>query len=228
MPCNQSCNKLRTPVKTRLYLNQARFENLWSRCCPSESSSEALFNGIIASYAEPRRRYHTGAHVEFCLRQFDLGRDEMDRNTDAIELALWFHDVEYDPGATDNELRSAERFKRAAAGKMNPDLIKQVYRLIISTVHHESPEAVDEQYVVDIDLSGFGLPWHEFTRDSLNVRNEFPGLTDRAFAEKNGGFLKCLLDRPSIYSTKFFRDRYEHQARENMQKQIALLKNCGN
>jgi predicted metal-dependent HD superfamily phosphohydrolase len=207
-------------------LNQARFENLWSRCCPSGSSAESLFNDIRARYAEPHRRYHTGAHIEHCLRQLDLDRDAMGDDADAIEMALWFHDVEYDPGAADNELKSAERFKRIAAGKMNPELIEQIYRLILSTIHNGPPQAVDEQYAVDIDLSGFGLPWHEFVKDSINVRNEFPGLTDCAFAKNNGRFLKRLLDRPSVYSTEFFKNLYEHQARENMEKQIALLKEC--
>ena len=150
----------------------------------------------------------------------------MDEDADAIELALWFHDVEYDPGARDNELKSAERFKRVAAGNMDPDLIEQIYRLILSTIHNGPPQAVDEQYVVDIDLSGFGLPWHDFVKDSINVRNEFPDLTDCAFAKNNGGFLKRLLSRPSVYSTEFFKNLYELQARENMKKQIALLKDC--
>ena len=207
-------------------MNQARFESLWSRCCPAESSAESLFNGIRASYAEPHRRYHTGAHIEHCLRQLDLGRDEMGADADAIEMALWFHDVEYDPGDANNELKSAERFKRIAVGKLNPDLIEQIYRLILSTIHNGPPQAVDEQYVVDIDLSGFGLPWPEFVKDSINVRNEFPSLTDCEFAKNNGGFLKRLLGRPSVYSSEFFKKRYEHQARENMEKQIAFLKDC--
>jgi len=150
----------------------------------------------------------------------------MDKDADAIEMALWFHDVEYDPVATDNELKSAERFKRVAVGNMDPDLVEQIHRLIISTIHKVLPQALDEQYVVDIDLSGFGLPWHEFVKDSLNVRNEFPGLTDYAFAKNNGGFLKCLLNRPSVYSTAFYKQRYEHKARENMERQITLLKDC--
>ena len=107
---------------------------------------------------------------------------------------------------------------------MDDALIEQVHRLIMATIHSSPPQLPDEKYVVDIDLSSFGLPWDEFIVDNRNVREEFPGLSDKEFALKNGGFLKSLLDRPSIYSTEFFRERLEATARENMQRQIELLK----
>jgi len=207
-------------------MDQDRFVALWSRCCGQNDAAESLFKGIEASYGEPHRRYHTGAHIGHCLRQFDRARDEMD-DPDAIELALWFHDIEYDPAASDNELASAKRFRQSAMGLMGSDLIEQVYRLILATVHASVPHMPDEQYVVDIDLSSFGLPWDEFSRDSQNVRNEFPDLSEREFAKKNSGFLEMLLRRPSVYSTEFFRERLEATARENMKRQIALLNGSG-
>lgn len=207
-------------------MDQDRFEALWSRCCGQNDTAGSVFSGIEDSYGEAHRRYHTGAHIAHCLRQFDRARDQM-TDADAIELALWFHDVEYDPAASDNELVSAERFKQSAVGLMGDDLIGQVYRLILATIHNSAPQLLDEQYVVDIDLSSFGLPWNEFSIDSRNVRNEFPNLTDLEFAKKNRGFLKKLLGRPSIYSTDFFKGRLEATARANMQRQIALLNSLG-
>ncbi len=195
--------------------------------------------GIEDSYSEPHRHYHTGAHIEHCLRQFDRAPDSME-DANAIELALWFHDVEYDPQAPNNEQESAERFRRSATGMMSDDLVEQVYRLIMATIHDYAPQVPDEQYVVDIDLSSFGLPWNEFVIDSRKVRNEFPAMSDREFAQKNIGFLRMLLDRPSVYSTdigflrmlldrpsvystEFFKAQLEATARDNMRKQIALL-----
>ncbi len=124
--------------------------------------------GIEDSYSEPHRHYHTGAHIEHCLRQFDRARDSME-DANAIELALWFHDVEYDPQSPNNEQESAERFRRSATGMMSDDLVEQVYRLIMATIHDYAPQVPDEQYVVDIDLSSFGLPWNEFVIDSRKV-----------------------------------------------------------
>ena len=203
-------------------MDRNRFVALWSRNCGHGDSAGDLFEGIERSYGEPHRRYHTGAHIVHCLKYFDLARGEMD-DPDAIELALWFHDVEYDPDAPDNELRSAERFRRSAEGSMDTALIEQVYRLIIATIHRIPPQLPDEMYVIDIDLSSFGLPWDEFYVDSRNVRGEFPHLSEREFALKNSNFLQRLLDRTSIYSTPFFRRLLESNARENIQRQMELL-----
>ncbi len=185
--------------------------------------------GIEDSYSEPHRHYHTGAHIEHCLRQFDRAPASME-DANAIELALWFHDVEYDPQSPNNEQESAERFRRSATGMMSDDLVEQVYRLIMATIHDYAPQVPDEQYVVDIDLSSFGLPWNEFVIDSRKVRNEFPAMSDREFAQKNIGVLRMLLHRPSVHSTEFFKDsteffkaQLEATARDNMRKQIALL-----
>jgi predicted metal-dependent HD superfamily phosphohydrolase len=208
-------------------MDQARFIALWSRCCGQRDAADSVFSGIEASYGEAHRRYHTGAHIDHCLRQFDLARDDME-DADAIELALWFHDVEYDPDASDNELMSAERFRQAADGLMDGPFVEQVYRLILTTIHNGPPGMPDEKFVVDIDLSSFGLPWDEFTRDSRNVRREFPKVNDQDFAQKNSGFLQRLLNRSNVYSTDFFRQHLEARARENMQKQIVFLKRMGN
>lgn len=204
-------------------MDQDRFVALWSRCCGQRDAADSLFRELEARYGEPHRRYHTGAHIEHCLRQFDLADDVIEA-ADAVELALWFHDLRYDPAASDNEQASAEIFRESAVGLMDESLIDQVYRLIMATIHNSPPQLLDEQYVVDIDLSSFGLPWEEFYRDSCNVRDEFPALSEKEFAQKNGGFLQSLLDRPSIYSTEFFRDRLEPTARKNVRKQIALLR----
>jgi predicted metal-dependent HD superfamily phosphohydrolase len=144
-------------------------------------------------------------------------------DADSIELALWFHDVVYQPDAPDNEMASAERFKRSALETMSDDLVRQVHRLIMATTHENPPASIDEQFVVDIDLSSFGLPWDRFSQDSRNVRREFPHLNDREFARSSGKFLSRLLDRPGVYSTPFFKARLEETARENLRRQIAIL-----
>lgn len=203
-------------------MDQDRFIALWSRCCGERDAADSVFRELETRYGEPHRRYHTGEHIEHCLRQFDLAQDVIE-DPDAVELALWFHDLQYDPDASDNEQASAEIFRESAFGFMDESLIDQIYRLIMATIHNSPPQLPDEQYVVDIDLSSFGLPWDEFYSDTRNVRGEFPALSDKEFAQKNGGFLQSLLDRPSIYSTQFFRDRLESTARENMRKQIARL-----
>lgn len=202
-------------------MDRERFSRLWHRCCDDGQTANPVYSEIEAGYGEPHRFYHTGRHVEHCLRQLDLARDQMEA-ADAIEMALWFHDVVYNPTAADNELRSAQRFEQLATGAMNPTLLNQVYRLIMITVHNAPPQAIDEKYVVDIDLSSFGLPWDEFTRDSQDVRKECTHLSDAEFTTRNHRFLRSLLDRPSIFSTEYYRDLYEQTARRNIARRIGI------
>ena len=203
-------------------MDRDRFLKLWQRCCPADPNSERVITDIEASYSEPHRYYHTGRHIDHCLTQLDLARHEMG-NADAIEMALWFHDIEYDPKARENELQSAERFKNYAQDVMDPQLTQNIYKLIMITMHNDAPGGVDEKYIVDIDLSSFGLPWDEFVRDSLNVKREFAHLSDQEFARRNMKFLQALQSRPQIFFTDFYKQKYEQTARENIANRISKL-----
>ena len=206
-------------------LDRPRFEILWSRCVVAGPGNDAgaVFDELDTLYREPHRHYHTAAHIEHCLRLFDLAADRMD-DADAVEMALWFHDAIYDVPGEDNELRSAELFVARAAGRGSEQLRARVHRLIMATTHREAWQAtLDESFIVDIDLSGFGLPWEEFLRDSRAVRAEYPHVPDSEFEAQQKKFLESLAARPVFCFTEFFRDRHEARARENIERLYARL-----
>ena len=205
-------------------MDRKRFEGLWSRCIGTGAG--AVFDEIDVLYREPHRRYHTAAHVEHCLRQFDLAADRMDE-PDVVEMALWFHDAIYDIPGKENELRSAELFAAKADGRGSEQFRSVVHRLIMATTHRAPPETLDESFIVDIDLSSFGLPWEEFLRDSRAVRAEFPHVSDAEFYPKQKKFLESLVAGPEFCFTEFFRDRHETRARENIERLCARLETEG-
>ena len=206
-------------------LDRRRFESLWCRCIGEGSG--AVFDEIEALYGEPHRHYHAAGHIEHCLRQFDLAADRMDE-PDTVEMALWFHDAIYDVPGTENELRSAELFLELAAGRGSERFRRDVHRSIMATTHVDPPPAMlDESYVVDIDLSGFGLPWEEFLRDSRAVRAERAFLSDAEFYPRQKKFLESLAARPVFYYTVFFRERLEVRARRNIERLCARLEEDG-
>ena len=206
-------------------LDRQRFESLWSRRIGAGAG--AVFDELDALYAEPHRRYHTAAHIEYCLRQFDLAADQMDE-PDAVEMALWFHDAIYDMPGKENELRSAELFAARADGRGSEYFRSRVHELIMATTHREPPpQTLDESFMVDIDLSSFGLPWEEFLRDSRAVRAELPHLPDAEFCSKQQKFLESLVARSEFCFTDFFRDRHEARARENIERLCARLETEG-
>jgi len=86
----------------------------------------------------------------------------------------------------------------------------------MATLHNgNSLEDDDAQYMVDIDLSSFGLSWDEFLRDSQHLRQESQ-LDDAVFYQRQGDFQNRLLSRPRFFLSEFFYQRYESQARENL------------
>jgi predicted metal-dependent HD superfamily phosphohydrolase len=211
-------------------VDRQRFKSLWERCRADGASGDPVrvFEELVRKYSEPGRYYHTPGHVDHCLRQFDFASSRMD-DADAVEMALWFHDVVYEMDAADeeNERRSAELFDELVGSDVAPGFRRTVCDLIMVTTHRRIPKTNDERFIIDIDLSSFGLPWDEFVRDSVAVRGEFPHLSDGEFFPKQKLFMKVLLNREHFCFTAFFRDRHERSARENITRYLDSLTEQG-
>jgi predicted metal-dependent HD superfamily phosphohydrolase len=59
------------------------------------------------------------------------------------------------------------------------------------------------------------------------VRKEYEWGEDSMFRSLRAQILKRYLDRPAIYTTGYFRNRLEQQARENLQRSIIELTEPG-
>lgn len=195
-----------------------RFEALWRRNLLDSANDDAaaIYQRIEAAYAEPQRFYHTIEHVEHCLAMFDDCRALLNL-PDAVELAIWFHDAIFIPGNPDNEARSAVLYQEVAAQAHPEDFCARIPRMIMATLHDgDALDDDDTLYLVDIDLSSFGLPWDEFLRDSQNLRRESQATPDEEFYRGQSAFQRNLLAREQFFLTEFFRLRYETRARDNL------------
>ncbi len=202
-----------------------RFRALWQRCllAGAPDDSAAIHQRLIDGYNESQRFYHTLEHIEHCLRMFDACKSQLEQ-PDAVELAVWFHDVVFEPGECDNERLSADLYLQLANGVHSPDLCALVDRLIMATLHNgDSLDDADSAYVVDIDLSSFGLPWPEFLRDSDDLRRENEQLSDAEYYRKSTDFQSRLLQRERFFRSDYFAERFESRARDNLAKYFAEL-----
>jgi predicted metal-dependent HD superfamily phosphohydrolase len=202
-----------------------RFQSLWRRCmnAGAADSSTAIHQRLVDAYNEPQRRYHTLAHIDHCLAIFDQCKS-LTANPDALEIAVWFHDVIFEPGKRENEALSAELYQDLSADVHDNETRGLVVRLIMATLHDGSSlDDSDAGYMVDIDLSGFGLPWEDFLRDSRHLREESAQLSDAEYYQRQRDFQACLLARPRFYVTDFFSQRYEQQARGNLTRYFKHL-----
>jgi len=205
-------------------VDAARFRALWNRNCafPRGADAADIWAHLKDLLNQPHRHYHDQTHIAHCLAELDGARNRIG-NPDAVELALWFHDAIYEPGALDNEARSAALFLDYAKDALAEPLAREVHDAILATVHRQIPDKGNERFVVDIDLSSFGLPWPKFMADCHALRREQMQITDSEFYHNKCKFLHSLIDRSSIFATPYFRQRYEDAARINIQRYLDLV-----
>lgn len=221
----QAKNEPAVPDLSTRQRHGKRFKRLWERRFADVTGTDpsALYAELAQLYSQPYRRYHTLDHIDHCLSQLDLASHQMN-DPDAVEIALWFHDAIYVPEAKDNELKSAELFMDRLGRYVGPDFSQGVYNMILMTTHREIPAHLDEQFLVDIDLSSFGLPWELFKENGQRVRDELQMISDEDFYPAHLDFLQSLLDRPTFFYTDFFQACYETVARENIRRSMEELR----
>ena len=178
---------------------------------------------LVRCYEERHRHYHTLTHIEECLGEAaSVPLDEPSRAR--LCLAIWFHDAVYAIGCTDNEVQSAELFRRSAPG-LPAGLVEDVALLILATQRHEVTPQNDSPLLrlfLDIDLAILGAPAERFARYDREIRQEYASIPLLFYAPKRKKALRRFLDRPPIYSTELFRDRYEASARANLLRVLGL------
>ncbi len=199
-----------------------RFGDLWRRL-GAAGEGDHLTDELLDAYREPHRHYHGMDHLRDCLQQLDAA-PAAGGDRDLAEVALWFHDAVYVPGAVDNEIRSAERALRAFAGAYLPEVLgREVARLIRLTDHAAAAEDPLGALVCDVDLSILGRPPAEFAEYDKRIRAEYAGVAEPLYRTGRASVLARLLARESLYRSPHFKERYELAARRNLARSLAML-----
>ena len=131
---------------------EQRWCELWRRL---EAKGEPLptFHLLAEHYSEPHRAYHTLRHIEECLDELDTTVNEATDRL-AVGLALWFHDIIYDPHRSDNEEQSAALLLKLCAGTdIGQKSLAASRDLIVATKTHSGSGYPYIPLMVDIDLS---------------------------------------------------------------------------
>jgi predicted metal-dependent HD superfamily phosphohydrolase len=203
-------------------IDLASWRQAW-RDAGAAASDESLHREVVACWSEPHRHYHTLQHLRECLDQFGAVR-ELAEHPGEVALALWFHDVFYEPRRDDNELRSADwaRASLADAGAAI-EVADRVHALIMQTRHKCAPQGADAQLLVDIDLAILGASPQRFDESDMQVRAEYAHVPQAGYCQGRRAILQGFLARPRLYSTDYFHSRLEQRARENLRRALARL-----
>jgi len=185
---------------------------------------EKWYSRLSEAYCQPGRAYHNMKHIGFCLEQLESLLPHAERSG-ALEMAIWFHDAVYRPGADDNEERSAALARQAATELgMDSGFAADVYRLVLATRHKGKPEAADEASICDVDLAVLGASQDVFEEYEAGIRQEYSQVEERAYRLERTRVLMNFMTRESIYATERFRERYDQSARSNLERALRRLR----
>ena len=83
------------------------------------------------------------------------------------------------------------------------------------------PIGRDAAVLVDIDLSILGSDMARFDEYEVQVREEYSWVPGPLFRSGRRKILQEFANRESIFTTEYFRDLYEAQARSNIARSLA-------
>lgn len=106
---------------------------------------------------------------------------------------------------------------------MPEDFIRDLDELTMLTKHDREPKDINGKIIVDVDLSILGQPSKMFDLYEMAIRREYSWVPEEIFKKERAKILQSFLDRKSIYYTDHFRNKYEDQARKNLEFSIFKL-----
>jgi predicted metal-dependent HD superfamily phosphohydrolase len=185
--------------------------------------ADEVGRALLASWAEPHRRYHNTAHLRDVLSHADELADHA-ADPAAVQLAAWYHDATY-AGRPDDEENSARRAEaELAALGLPPELISEVARLVRLTATHD-PARGDRngEALSDADLAILAAAPDSYVMYTAAVRAEYAHLSDKVFCAGRARILQALLNQPAVYRTPFAREHWEASARRNLGAELRSL-----
>lgn len=183
---------------------------------------------LIGRYAEPRRRYHTGAHAQAVVRDAAVLAGEVGLPADEralLTIAACAHDVVYDGQAGNDERRSAawarDCLTRAGVSQGHAE---RAGELVLATIGHSAnPDDLAAWALLDADLAILGAEPAVYDRYRAAVREEYAAVDEVAWRAGRAAVLSALLAKDPLYGTAAARRRWDASARVNIARELDSL-----
>lgn len=208
------------------------------------------FDRLYLQHNESGRYYHTTVHLMEMLRYWNAVVVEdlsLASHSPAICWATFFHDAVYNPKSSTNEEDSAKLFEEFCSDALaiilttgdtsKDDQVAKVARfvstLIIATKEHKviSKETMPESEIdlqkifLDIDMSVLGKHENAYLAYASCIRKEYSFVEEPVYCEKRAEILTGFLEETKqIFLSDLFHKTSETQARNNLKREIELLK----
>ncbi|WP_343686386.1 hypothetical protein [Chryseobacterium gleum] len=200
-----------------------QFEQLCSRFTEDRQLIHSLWNEIETRYSEKSRHYHDLLHLENMFTELEDVKGNISDFT-GISFCVFYHDIIYDATSKSNEEKSAATAeKRLAELHLSKDDISVISEQIIATKSHLLSDHNDTNYLLDADLSVLGKDFKTYMEYTRNIRKEYSIYPDFLYKPGRKKVLKHFLELESIFKTEYFKEKYEVQAKENIEAELRLL-----
>jgi predicted metal-dependent HD superfamily phosphohydrolase len=182
-----------------------------------------LWQEIEIKYTEKGRHYHNLLHLENMFLELEGVKGDISNFT-LVAFAVFYHDIIYDGTSKSNEEKSAATAeKRLAELGLSKEETTDVSIQILATKFHQKSENKDINYLVDADLSILGKDWKTYSDYTQKIRKEYSIYPDFLYKPGRKKALRHFLELESIFKTGYFKEEYEAQAKENIEKELQLL-----
>lgn len=193
----------------------------------SAEEAEDHWLAIETAYLEPGRYFHDLSHLEYLLMELGPLKPRFE-DWETTFFSLVYHDVVYDVERNmvmnDNEEKSADFAARQLGAMGFPaSTIERCRRQIMATQKHQLAPENDTNLFTDADLSILGKPWPQYAAYKDKIRKEYSVYKDSIYNIGRRKALETFLQMDPLFKTKYFYDRYEESAKENLRKEWQLL-----
>lgn len=221
-------------------LAYSKWCNAWNNAYLMNDAQKRDRNFIFESFVwhhysydvKGTRAYHNITHILRCLRHFEKAIKHNDVKVrpscpEEVRLALWLHDIIYNPQSNRNEFESASLAKLIIiAGGGSRRFSKRIEKMIRLTAHSEKGlgyTTIDEQWLLDLDLSILGEPLEIYQWYSKQIRKEFEHIPLHMYKEGRSKVLEAFKSRENIYEIPYFQELFTKQALQNIDNELLEL-----
>lgn len=179
---------------------------------------------VIGKYSEKHRAYHNLSHIAALLAYAKEFEGKFD-DGQSVGLAIWFHDVIYQPKSTRNEIESAKMaIDQLSLLNAPKSVIEKVEAMILATRKHQANGLdADGKLFLDLDLAILGADAGVYAQYSKAIRREYSFVPWFLYRRSRRRILENFCERDYLYFTAEMRGRYETKARANIAKEIKEL-----
>lgn len=202
---------------------QSIFIELMDQYGVDASRAAELWSEVSDNHSQKKRYYHNLNHLQDLYEQLHEVKDKLD-NWNVILFTLFYHDSIYNTLKKDNEEKSAALAeKRLIEIDVGEEERQRCVQQILATKSHNMCEQSDTNYFTDADLSILGRTPDVYDIYCQQVRKEYAIFLGFLYRRGRKKVVKHFLAMDRIYKTKEFFNRYEHQARRNLQQELTVL-----